>query len=67
MFLNAVFYVVNLSEVCIFTTRILAHENIYDKFMSKVIERTKAIKMGNPLDGSAMMGTQTSNYQNKKN
>jgi len=63
---GAVLFAVNQGEVCTCPSRILVHESIYDKFMSKVIERTKAIKMGNPLDGDTMMGAQASSDQYEK-
>ena len=63
---GAVLFAVNQGEVCTCPSRILVHESIYEKFMSKVIERTKAIKMGNPLDGDTMMGAQASNDQYEK-
>ena len=63
---GAVLFAVNQGEVCTCPSRILVHESIYDKFMSRVIERTKAIKMGNPLDPSTMMGAQASNDQYEK-
>ena len=44
-------------------SRALVHESIYDKFMEKVIERVKAIKIGNPLDTETMMGAQASKQQ----
>ncbi len=63
---GAVLFAVNQGEVCTCPSRILVHESIYDKFMSKVIERTKAIKMGNPLDSNTMMGAQASIDQYEK-
>ena len=63
---GAVLFAVNQGEVCTCPSRILVHESIYDKFMTKVIERTKAIKMGNPLDPTTMMGAQASNDQYEK-
>ncbi|MFM1998695.1 MAG: hypothetical protein RL204_642 [Bacteroidota bacterium] len=63
---GAVLFALNQGEVCTCPSRILVHENIYDKFMSRVIERTKAIKAGNPLDGSVMIGAQASNDQYEK-
>lgn len=63
---GAVLFAVNQGEVCTCPSRLLVHESIYDKFMSRVIERTKAIKMGNPLDDSTMMGAQASNDQYEK-
>ncbi|OOQ62049.1 aldehyde dehydrogenase family protein [Mucilaginibacter pedocola] len=63
---GAVLFALNQGEVCTCPSRILVHENIYDKFMARVIERTKAIKMGHPLDDSTMMGAQASNDQYEK-
>lgn len=63
---GAVMFALNQGEVCTCPSRILVHEDIYDKFISKVIERTKAIKTGNPLDTDAMMGAQASNEQFEK-
>ncbi len=63
---GAVMFALNQGEVCTCPSRILVQEDIYDKFMSRVIERTKAIKTGHPLDGSVMMGAQASNDQYEK-
>jgi aldehyde dehydrogenase len=63
---GAVLFALNQGEVCTCPSRILVHENIYDKFMERVIARTKAIIAGNPLDGSVMIGAQASNDQYEK-
>ncbi len=63
---GAVMFALNQGEVCTCPSRILVHENIYEKFMDRVIQRTKAIKLGNPLDGSTMMGAQASEDQYNK-
>jgi aldehyde dehydrogenase len=63
---GAVMFALNQGEVCTCPSRILVHENIYQVFMDRVIQRTKAIKMGNPLDGSVMMGAQASEDQYNK-
>lgn len=63
---GAVMFALNQGEICTCPSRILVHENIYDKFMKRVIERTKAIKTGHPLDGTVMMGAQASNDQYEK-
>jgi aldehyde dehydrogenase len=57
-------FALNQGEICTCPSRLLVHEDIYDKFT--VIERTKAIKLGNPLDMSTMMGAQASLVQKKK-
>ena len=63
---GAVMFALNQGEVCTCPSRILVQENIYDKFMERVIARTKAIKTGHPLDGAVMMGAQASNDQYEK-
>jgi aldehyde dehydrogenase len=63
---GAVLFALNQGEVCTCPSRLLVHESIFDKFMDRVIERTKAIKAGNPLDGSVMIGAQASNDQYEK-
>ncbi|MFT3949229.1 MAG: aldehyde dehydrogenase family protein [Agriterribacter sp.] len=63
---GAVLFALNQGEVCTCPSRILVHEKIYDKFMERVIQRTKAIKMGNPLDSTVMMGAQASEDQYNK-
>ncbi len=63
---GAVMFALNQGEVCTCPSRILVHEDIYDKFMERVVQRTMAIKMGNPLDGDVMMGAQASEDQYNK-
>lgn len=63
---GAVLFALNQGEVCTCPSRILVHESIYDKFMEKVVARTKAIKVGNPLDPETMLGAQASNDQFEK-
>ena len=53
----------NQGEVCTCPSRLLVDESIYDAFIAKVIERTKAIKRGNPLDTEVMVGAQASAQQ----
>jgi len=60
---GAVLFALNQGEVCTCPSRFLVHEKIYDKFMSRVIERTKAIKIGHPLDPTTMIGAQASEEQ----
>jgi len=63
---GAVMFALNQGEVCTCPSRILIHEDIEEAFMEKVVERTEAIKMGNPLDENVMMGAQVSNDQYEK-
>ena len=53
----------NQGEVCTCPSRLFVQEDIYPKFIEKVIERTKAIKRGNPLDTETMVGAQASQEQ----
>lgn len=53
----------NQGEVCTCPSRLLVQEDIYDKFIEKVIARTKQIKRGNPLDTDVMVGAQASSQQ----
>ncbi|MGO4918126.1 acetaldehyde dehydrogenase ExaC [Maribacter spongiicola] len=59
-------FALNQGEVCTCPSRMLVQESIYDMFIERVIERTKAIKMGHPLDPNTMMGAQASNDQFEK-
>jgi aldehyde dehydrogenase len=63
---GAVLFALNQGEVCTCPSRMLVHENIYDKFIERVIARTNAIIMGDPLDSTTMMGAQASNDQYEK-
>jgi aldehyde dehydrogenase len=63
---GAVMFALNQGEVCTCPSRILVHEDIYDEFIERVIARTKAIQMGNPLDKNVMMGAQASQDQWEK-
>ncbi|WP_206484986.1 aldehyde dehydrogenase family protein [Thalassotalea sp. G2M2-11] len=53
----------NQGEVCTCPSRLFVHEKIYPEFIAKVIERSKAIKRGNPLDTETMVGAQASQEQ----
>ena len=46
----------NQGENCTAVTRLLLHEKIYDKFLSKFIKRVKKIKMGDPLKDGTEIG-----------
>ncbi len=63
---GAVMFALNQGEVCTCPSRLLVQEDIYDRFIERVIQRTKAIKLGHPLDPSTMMGAQASNDQYEK-
>lgn len=53
----------NQGEVCTCPSRVLIQEGMYDEFMALVIERTKTIKRGNPLDTETQVGAQASKEQ----
>jgi len=63
---GAVLFALNQGEVCTCQSRLLVHEDIFDKFMERVVKRTEAIKTGHPLDSSTMMGAQVSKLQHEK-
>ncbi len=61
-----VLFAFNQGEVCTCPSRALIHESIYEPFMERVIARIAAIRQGNPLDPSTMVGAQASNEQMEK-
>ncbi len=63
---GATMFALNQGEVCTCPSRLLVHESIFDAFMERVVERTKAIKLGHPLESDTMMGAQASEEQYKK-
>ncbi len=63
---GTVMFAVNQGEACTCPSRVLVHESIYDKFMSRVLERTKAIVQGNPFEMTTMIGAQASKDQYEK-
>ncbi|MET7901943.1 aldehyde dehydrogenase [Streptomyces sp. NPDC005355] len=61
-----VMFALNQGEVCTCPSRALVHSSIYDEFMARCVERTKAITSGNPLNPATMIGAQASNDQYEK-
>jgi aldehyde dehydrogenase len=59
-------FALNQGEICTSPSRALIHESIYDRFMERAVARTQAIKQGNPLDPTTMLGAQASNDQLEK-
>jgi betaine-aldehyde dehydrogenase len=43
-------------QSCGSTSRILAHESVYDELVERVAARTDAVKLGDPLDPASEMG-----------
>lgn len=63
---GAVLFALNQGEICTCPSRLLIQESIYDAFIARVIERVNAIKAGNPLDPTTMIGAQASKIQYDK-
>jgi aldehyde dehydrogenase len=63
---GAVLFCLNQGEICTCPSRILVQEDIYDKFVAKMIKRTQEVKCGDPNDMSTMIGAQTSLEQLNK-
>ncbi|MGC0400437.1 aldehyde dehydrogenase [Streptomyces sp. SAI-126] len=61
-----VMFALNQGEVCTCPSRALIHSSIYDEFIARCVERTKAIVSGNPLDPATMIGAQASVDQYEK-
>jgi aldehyde dehydrogenase len=61
-----VLFALNQGEVCTCPSRALIQESIYDRFMEKALARVKAIRQGNPLDMTTMLGAQASAEQVQK-
>lgn len=59
-------FALNQGEVCTCPSRVLIQESIYEKFIERAIKRVAAIKQGNPLDSSTMIGAQASQEQMEK-
>lgn len=49
-----IFY--NTGQSCEARSRLYVHENIYDEFMEKFVEKTKALKVGDPLSPETHVG-----------
>ncbi|MBA5793356.1 aldehyde dehydrogenase [Flavobacterium sp. xlx-214] len=63
---GAALFALNQGEICTCPSRLLIQESIYDQFIEKVLARVNAIKAGNPLDTSTMIGAQASKIQYDK-
>ena len=59
-------FALNQGEVCTCPSRALVQESIYDVFLGRALDRTKAVLQGNPLDPATMIGAQASNDQLEK-
>jgi len=61
-----VMFALNQGEVCTCPSRALVHEDIYERFMARALDRVAAIKQGDPRDPATMIGAQASNEQMEK-
>lgn len=59
--LFGIFY--NTGQSCEARSRLYVHEQIYDAFMEQFIEKTRALKLGDPLDPSTHVGSIISQEQ----
>jgi len=59
-------FALNQGEVCTCPSRALVQESIYDVFLGRALDRTKAVLQGNPLDPATMIGAQASSDQLEK-
>lgn len=53
----------NKGEVCSSGSRLLLHQDIHDQFLDMLVEKAKAMKVGDPLDAASEMGAQISEAQ----
>ena len=43
-------------QVCVKVQRVLVHRSLYDEFVSRFVDATKALKVGDPLDEATAVG-----------
>ncbi|MCK5554393.1 MAG: aldehyde dehydrogenase family protein [Deltaproteobacteria bacterium] len=51
---------------CTATGRLIVHEEVYDEVMEKLLSRTRALKIGNPIDPAMDVGPVSSQEQEDK-
>jgi len=56
----------NAGQVCTSVERVFVMESIADKFIDAVVDETKKVRLGNPMDGQTDMGPLVSDLQLKK-
>src|SRR5437879_7644847 len=59
--LTGIFY--NKGEVCAAGSRLFLEDSIHDQFMSKLTDRVKSLKVGDPMDKATRMGPVVSKGQ----
>lgn len=50
----------NAGQVCVSPTRFLVEEDVFERFRDGFVERAKAVKVGNGMDGDTQMGPMAS-------
>ena len=53
-------------QVCSNGTRVFVHEAVHDRFVERLVERTKKIRIGDPLDPETQMGPLVNKAQHEK-
>ena len=53
-------------QVCSNGTRVFVQKGLHDRFLDRLVERTKAIRIGDPLDPETQMGPLVSKAQHEK-
>jgi aldehyde dehydrogenase (NAD+) len=53
----------NKGEMCTAASRLLVHEDIYDRFVEELAVRARKLRLGNPLDPATQVGPQISARQ----
>jgi len=53
----------NKGEVCSAGSRLLLHEDVYDEFVGRLVDKARKMRVGNPLDPQTEMGAQISQTQ----
>ena len=57
----------NSGQVCVSGSRLLVHQDIHEEFLSKVVARSMALRVGDPLDTGSDIGAVNSLEQLQKN
>ncbi|KAL8504053.1 hypothetical protein ACS0TY_022696 [Phlomoides rotata] len=53
----------NKGEICVAGSRVFVQEGIYDKFIAKLLEKTKKLVVGDPFDPNVQQGPQADKNQ----
>ena len=56
LFFIFIFYFIFLQQVCSNGTRVFVERSILDEFLNQVVERTKKIRVGDPMNPDTQMG-----------